>query len=237
MIHLANQYGIPPDVASGFSPAELMQEVQERQLEARDRAIREQSRPAPQVTPPAPTPEPDFELPPEVAEELRELNPAMLKALQAVGKASVKRATEKFEKEVAAVRAQASGSTIAARVAATFNTMPDVFGANPPPNSVEAEKRDMVLSYLIAQEQAGISPGAPEQAIPALAKKFFGAKAATPASPPSPPAPTPTARPTNQRSDDSGLTIEQQNIEMWRKAIDEAEDAERAGDPGHMNRP
>jgi hypothetical protein len=94
ILHLAGQYGIPPHVAATFSKEELRGEIADRQLLARDRAIRANVNPAP--TPAASAPEPDFDLPPELASELDELNPAVKKALQAVGRAAVDRAERDF---------------------------------------------------------------------------------------------------------------------------------------------
>lgn len=227
LLDLAVQYQIPPELVQAYSPDELRQEISDRQLEARDRAIREAVRGTPTPTPPPE--EPSFELPPELAAEVGELNPALLKALKLAHADAVKKTSERFQKELQAVRAQTSGQTFAVQVAAEMNKFPEILGNNPARGTVEAERREALLSHLAAvEQQTGQALGL--DAIEKAVKRIYGVVAKpAPPSPPPAPAPTPTARPTNRINGEDGNLTKDQLVDLWSNAFKEEDEANRNG--------
>lgn len=238
LLAVAGRYGIPPHMAATFTSEELRGEIQDRQLLARDQAIRQQVNPA--APTPAPVPEPEFELPADLREQLSEMNPALLKALQAVGDAAVKRATEKVKGEIDGVRRQTQGMTFAQQVAERMNSIPGL-GSNPAEGSSEAKKRAAIIGYLQAEEQRTGQPLGLD-AIDSAAFDLYGFTRGnrTPAAPPAPgnpdrPVPTPVARPTNREPQKE--TTESDIVAAWRKEIEEARQQAASGNGVYSNRP
>lgn len=239
LLAVASRYGIPPHVAATFTAEELRGEVQDRQLLARDQAIRQQVNPA-APTPAAAIPEPEFELPADLREQLAEMNPALLKALQAVGNAAVKKATEKLQGEIDGVRRQTQGMTFAQQVAERMNSIPGL-GTNPPEGSAEAKKRAAIIGYLQAEEQRAGQPLGLD-AIDSAAFDLYGFTRGnrTPAPTPPPgnpdrPVPTPVARPTQRTPQPE--TTESDIVAAWRKEIEEARQQAASGNGVYSNRP
>lgn len=237
MLELAGRYGITPGEASTLDATQLRQRVDEGQLLARDEAIRNLVH-----TKAAPTPVPEtpfkLELPKELREQLEELNPSILAALEHVGGEAIKTATSKLQKQLEDVRSHSDGTAFANAVAAEMNKYPEVFGTNPVPGSKEAKKRAAAIDYLAAEERRTGKPLGVD-AIGIVAVEIYGAKtAATPAVTPAPrPAPTPVARPTNRLNTSDDELNREELVEMWAQAQREADDNSRVATNGRANRP
>jgi hypothetical protein len=179
------------------------------------------------MTPAAPVAdEIQFALPPEIAQELEDINPAVHKAFQHVG-----REAARAQAEAKAAKAELDRVNASRRAAEFENTVHDIMNGydilgkkKPAPGSPEAFRRGALINQLSQLDQAGQLRGmTAEQAIDMAVKVMFGGSSPPPASPPPPPAPAGGRLPsiTNPPTHRRGAEEEEDLTELWRKKIEE----------------
>lgn len=229
MLALAGRYQINPHVAAAMSPAELQQEIGERQLEAREQAIEQLVRPK---APATPEPEPEIDLGINEAD----FAPEVVTALKGIAKraAAAEKKAQQLETEHKQFREQQTVQSFRAQVDPVFEKLG--LGDAKPGSPAQA-KQNAILHYLSTLQASGQHPGPPEVAIPMANAILFGGSA-QPAPAPAPKAtngktPTPTARPTSRlgaHDDNNSLDSITQRLQAYMDAQAESMNRDANGE-------
>lgn len=199
LLNVCRELGIAPDQAATMDDAALRREIQDAQLEHQIRAARQPRQTQQQVQQPTPQPEPEegFDLPAELRAKLVDVDPALIEAINHIGKEAVK--GRKTAKELAQLRQQQAQRDLHRQVQEVLDSLPATAG------SKQARSR-AVWTELDALSQAGeVDANTPvDQAVKLAYQNVYGAVEATtqpaPAARPAAKPATVTARPTNRLS-------------------------------------